>query len=85
MPLEMECLKDWSNEQDRENQNWISKGLWQSNKEAVKHLKELVNETRKQANKIVKAHNKKEPKIGGITFLERYCDTKHLMRYLRRI
>ena len=57
MPLEMECLKDWSNEQDRENQNWISKGLWQSNKEAVKHLKELVHETRKQANEIVKAHN----------------------------
>lgn len=36
------------------------KGLWQSNREAVKHLKELVHETRKQAIEIVKAYNKKE-------------------------
>ena len=36
------------------------KGLWQSNKEAVNHLKELVRETRKHANNIVKAYNEKE-------------------------
>lgn len=38
----------------------VWKGLWQSNREAVKHLKELVHETRQQAIEIVKAYNKKE-------------------------
>ena len=36
------------------------KGLWQSNKEAVKHLKELVHDTREQEDKILKAFNEKE-------------------------
>lgn len=36
------------------------KGLWQSNKEAVTHLKEIVRITKKKAFEIVKTYNDKE-------------------------
>lgn len=36
------------------------KGLWQSNRDAVDHLRRLVRDTRKKAIEIVKAYNEKE-------------------------
>lgn len=36
------------------------KGLWQSNKDAVNHLKELVHDTREKAKEIISLYNKKE-------------------------
>lgn len=36
------------------------KGLWQSNREAVEQLKQLVEETRNKADKIVSKYNKQE-------------------------